>query len=153
MMQASEERLGDDAADGLDAARNRRILAQRQVGASLVVVSLIQSEQVAKVPLAEHHDIIQAFPSDRADQPFSIAILPWRTRRGRPVTNAHRPKATDEHIAVDGIAVAHQVLRCCFPTTGLGELARDPFRRGVRGYAQPQDLAATVVQYQRISNP
>jgi len=101
------------------------------------------------VPLAKHKDIIQAFPPDRADQPFSIAILPWRTYRRRPVTNAHRLKAADEHITVDGIAVADQVLRCCLPTTGLGELARDPFSRWVRGYAQPQDLARTVVQYQQ----
>src|SRR5262245_28381991 len=70
--------------------------------ASLVVVFLIQSEQVAKVPLANHNDIIQAFPPDRADQPFNIAILPRRTRRRRPVTNAHRLKAADEHITVDG---------------------------------------------------
>jgi hypothetical protein len=48
--------IGDDAADGLDAARNRRILAQRQVGASLLAVCLIQSEQAAKVPvILENH--------------------------------------------------------------------------------------------------
>jgi hypothetical protein len=28
------------------------------------------------VPLAEHDDMIKTFPSDRADQPFSMSILP-----------------------------------------------------------------------------
>jgi hypothetical protein len=37
---------------------------------------------MAQVPLAEHDDMIKAFPSDRADQPFSMSILPWRSRRG-----------------------------------------------------------------------
>jgi hypothetical protein len=74
MVQASEERLGDDAANSPDAARNRRILAQRQVRASLVVIPLIQGEQVTKVPLAKHNDMIQAFPPDRADQHSYFAM-------------------------------------------------------------------------------
>ena len=30
---------------------------------------------MAQVSLAEHDDMIKAFPSDRADQPFSMSIL------------------------------------------------------------------------------
>ena len=33
-----------------------------------------------QVPLAEHHDMIKAVPSYRADQPFHMAILPWWSR-------------------------------------------------------------------------
>jgi hypothetical protein len=33
---------------------------------------------VAQVSLAEDDDMIKAFPSDRADQPFGMPILPWR---------------------------------------------------------------------------
>jgi hypothetical protein len=47
---------------------------------------------MAQVPLAEHDDMIKTFPSDRADQPFSMSILPWRPRRGWPVTNGYRTK-------------------------------------------------------------
>jgi hypothetical protein len=36
---------------------------------------------MAQVPVAEHDDMIKAFPSDRADQPLSMSILPWRSRR------------------------------------------------------------------------
>jgi hypothetical protein len=43
-------------------------------------------------------------------------LLPRRSRRSRPVTNAHRSKATDENITVDSVAIADHVLRSGFPT-------------------------------------
>jgi hypothetical protein len=44
---------------------------------------------VTKMPFAQNNDMINAFPSDRTDQPFSISVLPWGARRRRPVANAH----------------------------------------------------------------
>ena len=75
--------------------------------ASLVVISLIQFEQVPKMPLAKYNNMIQAIPPDRADQTFRISVLPRRSRRSRPVTNAHRAKAAD----VGGVAVTDDGLR------------------------------------------
>ena len=60
--------------------------------------------------------------------------------------NAHRPKAADEDVTVDGVGVTNDVSRRYFPTIGLGELVRNPFSRWVRGHSQPQDLAAIVMQ-------
>src|ERR1700676_3783566 len=115
----------------------------------LVVIIHIRQQDVTEVSLAEHNNVVKAFPSDRTDQPFSISILPRGARRGWPITNAHRPKAADEDVTVDGVAVTNDVSRRYFPTIGLGELARNPFRRRVRGHSQPQDLAAIVMQYQQ----
>ena len=72
-----------------------------------------------------------------------------RSRRGWPISNAHRPKAADEDVAVDGVAVTDDVSRRYFPTIGLGELVRNPFSRWVRSRSQPQDLAAIVLQNQQ----
>jgi hypothetical protein len=44
---------------------------------------------VAEVALAEHDNVVEAFPSDRTDQPFGMSVSPWGTRRGRLITNAH----------------------------------------------------------------
>jgi hypothetical protein len=77
---------------------------------------------MAQVPLAEHDDMIKTFPSDRADQPFSMSILPWRSRRGRPVTNAHRAKTPGEYLAVDPVPIADDVSRCSLPAASFGEL-------------------------------
>jgi hypothetical protein len=56
------------------------------------------------MPFAKYNNMIQAIPPDRADQAFRISVLPWRSRRSRPVMNAHRPKAADENVAVYGVA-------------------------------------------------
>src|ERR1700731_3032968 len=104
---------------------------------------------MAKMPLAEHDNWVKTFPPDRTDRPFTIAFLPRRSRRRWPIPNAHRPKAADEDVTVDRAAVTDDVSRLYFPTPGLGELARNPFRRGVRGHSQAQDLAAIVMQYQQ----
>ena len=37
---------------------------------------------MTKMPLAEHNNVVKALPSDRTDQSFSIAVLPWGTRSG-----------------------------------------------------------------------
>jgi len=104
---------------------------------------------MAEMPLAEHDNVVQTFPPDRTDRPFTISVLPRRSRRGWPIPNAHRPKAADEDVTVDGVAVTDDAPRCYVPTIGLDELARNPFSRWVRGHSQPEDLAAIVLQYQQ----
>src|SRR5712671_5718933 len=88
---------------------------------------------MAKMPLAEHDNVVKTFPPDRTDRPFTISVLPRRSRRGWPIPNAHRPKATDEDVTVDGVAV-------------------NPFSRWVRSHSQPQDLAAIVMQQQPVEH-
>ena len=111
--------------------------------ASRVIVGRVRSsdgEDAARM--------VKTFPPDRTDRPFTISVLPRRLRRGWPIPNAHRSKAADEDVTVDGVAVTNDVSRRYFPTIGLGELERNPFNRWVRSHAQPQDLAAIVLQNQ-----
>src|SRR3981081_2760524 len=120
-----------------------------EVRASLVIVGSVRSQQMAKMPLAEHDNVVKTFPADRTDRPFTIPVLPRRSRRGWPIPNAHRPKAADEDVTVDGVAVTDDVSRFHFPTIGLVERPRNPFTRWVRSHSQPQDLAAIVMEYQQ----
>jgi hypothetical protein len=80
------------------------------------VVGRVRSQQMAKMPLAEHDNVVKTFPPDRTDRPFTISVLPRRSRRGWPIPNAHRPKAADEDVTVDGVAVTNDVSRRYFPT-------------------------------------
>jgi len=50
-----------------------------------------------QVPLAEYDDMIKAFPSDRANHPFRMSILPWPLGRGWAITNAHGAKPPGEN--------------------------------------------------------
>ncbi len=62
------------------------------------------------MPLAEDGDMVKTFPPDRADQSFCMSILPWRSRRRRPVTNAHGAKPPFEYFAIDTVAIADEAL-------------------------------------------
>src|SRR5271167_3433696 len=94
--------------------------------------------------------MIQAIPPDRADQSLRISVLPRRSCRSRPVTNALRMKAAGENVAVDGVSVTDDVSRCRFPTKGLRDLTSDPFGRWMRSNPETQDLAATVLAISAI---
>ena len=63
--------------------------------------------------LAEHNNVVKAFPADRTDQPFSISIFPRRARRRRSIANsrpiAKEPKANQRSGFSDlGIEASHQ---------------------------------------------
>ena len=33
-------------------------------------------QRVPEMPFAKDHDVVEAFPPDRADEPFTVSILP-----------------------------------------------------------------------------
>ena len=92
-------------------SRRRRVFVHGQVRASRVVVSLIRTKQMAEMPLTEHYHVVKAVPSDRTDDPFRTAVLPWRAWRDRSIANAHRPNAPDEDVTVGAVAVTDEVSR------------------------------------------
>src|SRR6478609_1915558 len=145
MMKSAEKWRRQNATNGMYCSRRWRVLVDRKVRASRVIVGRVRSQQMAKMPLAEHDSVVQTFPPDRTDRPFTIPVLPRRSRGGWQIPNAHRPKAADEDVTIDGVAVTNAVSRRYFPTIGLGELARNPFSSWVRSHSQPQDLAAIVL--------
>src|SRR3981189_1970534 len=132
MMKSAEKWRRQNANNGMYCSRRRRVLVDRKVRASLVIVGRVRSQQMAKMPLAEHDNVVKTFPPDRTDRPFAISALPRRSRRGRPIPNAHCPKAADEDVTVEGVAVTNDISRRYVPAIGLGERARNPFTRWAR---------------------
>src|SRR6187200_1692737 len=88
-----------------------------------VVILLVRAQHMPQMPLAKHDHMIEALASDRADQSFSIAVLPRRSRRCRPVANAPR-----KCLAVDAVAITNEVIRHRLPPASLADLPSDPFR-------------------------
>src|SRR5262245_36864068 len=117
--------------------------------ASLVVIFLIRSKQMAEVPLAKHDDMVKAISADRTNQPLRICILPWRPRRNRSIPDAHRSKTTEEDIAIDAIPIANDISRRRLPAVGVGELAGNPFGVRMRSCTKPKNLTATMPQDQK----
>src|ERR1700730_8478434 len=149
MMESAKKWRRLNATNGMYCPRRRRVLVDRKLRASLVIVGCVRSQQMAKMPLAEHDNVVKTLPPDRTDRPFAISVLPRRSRRGWPIPNAHCSKAADSALSLDRVPVTNYVSRRYFPAIGLGEPVRNPFSRWVRGHSQPQDLAATVMQYQQ----
>jgi hypothetical protein len=70
-----------------------------------VVILHVIFEDAAQVLLACHHDVVQAFPADRADQALRISILPRRPRRGWVVANAQPRYNRLETLVVDAASI------------------------------------------------
>src|ERR1700730_14425510 len=91
--------------DRIQISKTSSLQSHRRMG---VMKHRVRSQQMAKMPLAEHDNVVKTFPPDRTDRPFTISVLPRRSRRGWPIPNAHRPKAADEDVSVDGVAVTNE---------------------------------------------
>src|SRR4029077_6352674 len=94
--------------------------------ACLIVVVHIRQQHVAKMAFAYYDDMIDAFPADRTDQPFSISVLPWRARRRRPITNADRSKSSDERHTIRALEITDEMAGSLVPAAGFRELIGNP---------------------------
>src|SRR6476659_3059784 len=109
-----------------------------------IVVMRVRAQHMTQMTLAEHDHMIEAFASDRADQSFGIAVLPWRSRRCRSIANAHRSNAARKRLAIDAVPITNQVSRRWVPAAGLRDLASDPFGGRMGGDAKPHNSPAAV---------
>jgi hypothetical protein len=114
MMKSAKKWRRQNATNGMYVRGDGASLLIERCVASRVIVGRVRSQQMTKMPLAEHDNVVKTFPPDRTDCPFAISVLPRRSRRGWPVPNAHRPKAADEDVTVDGVAVTNDVSRRYF---------------------------------------
>ncbi len=76
MMESAKEWKWFDTSDGLYGSVDWRILMKGEMGSDLVMILSIRMEDMPQVPLTEYDDVIEAFPPDRADEPFTVSVLP-----------------------------------------------------------------------------
>src|SRR5437899_10050169 len=55
-----------------------------------VVVVDVLRQDLSKMPFADHDDVVKAFPSNRADHPLGIRVLPRRAGRNDRFPNVQR---------------------------------------------------------------
>ena len=78
------------------------------------------------MPLVEHNDVIEAFPSNRPDDALSEGILPRRSRGDEDLAHPQTFHPPYEPVAVDGIPVTEQVLGRCLFREALDQLVSGP---------------------------
>src|SRR4029450_2228094 len=96
------------------------------------------------MPIVEHNDVIEAFPSNRPDDAFSEGVLPGRSRGDKDLAHSQALHPPDEHIAVDGISIAEQVLRRRLFWESLDQLVGSPGCGWVVGDVDMDEFATVV---------
>lgn len=141
MMQSAEIRQADDRPEfrRLDLARNGRVIVQRLMRPSLLMVTKILSQNSFQMPFAEHDDVIEAFATNRTDQPLDVGILPRTMKRDPNVYEADSFNAVGELAAVDAIVVADEILRRGVKRKGFADLLSRPRRRWVSRDVEMKD--------------
>src|SRR6202158_522527 len=114
----------------------------------LVVITHVRQQDVTEVSLAEHNNVVKAFPSDRTDQPFGISILPRGARRRWSVANAYRSESADKDLTIGPVPVANEIAGSLFPAASFRDLICDPFCGWMRCDAKPQNMSPAVPQDQ-----
>src|SRR5450759_4586526 len=105
----------------------------------VVVIACIGSQDPAQMRLAQDDEMIHTLATDRPDQSFGEPILPRRGRCSRLVPDPHGAQSACDDIAVDMISIANQILRSVIPRECLCCLARNPFRRRMSCYIDPDE--------------
>ena len=75
-MKSAEDRSRNDLAKPLNGAMARRILVQGQMRSEFVVISCVGRKYPTQMGVVEDDDVIETFPTDRADQPLCMPVLP-----------------------------------------------------------------------------
>ena len=65
-----------DPTDAPNGSRKRRVLIERQMSPRRIVIRDVRWNYATQVNLAEHDEMVEALPPDRADQPFDVSVLP-----------------------------------------------------------------------------
>src|SRR6266508_7032410 len=94
----------------------------------------------------EYDDVVQALPSDRADESFNISILPGRSVRDWAVPNAHGAETPHKDCPVRGVPIPDEVSRRVVPRERLCDLARNPLRGRICRHAKRYPKATSVTQ-------
>src|SRR6266508_2613045 len=80
MVQSAEDWCGHDGSGSLHGSSQRRVLAQPQMRARLIVIKRVRRQNPSQMTFAYDQDVIQAVTAEGTDQAFNICILPRRSR-------------------------------------------------------------------------
>jgi hypothetical protein len=129
---------------------------QRKMRARSIMVGAVFGQQMAKMALPQHEDMVEALASDRSDQPFNMTVLPRRARRYRPIANAHGSQPACDGCTIRRVTVSNEIARRFLPWKGFGDLPGDPLGGWIRrrvGPNKPSSLQAQDHQPVRSLNP
>jgi hypothetical protein len=103
---------------------------QRPVGAVSVIIFHILPKHPFKLPVVEDDHMVQALPSQRADQTLHVRILPGRPRGDEFRLHAQARDSAHELRPVDAVTVTQEKPRRHLESKGIDQLLPGPESRG-----------------------
>src|SRR5437773_10121042 len=145
-MKSSDLRDRDDAPARwrLHVARMGAVVVEGLMRARGVVVREVTAQQASEMPFVDHDDVIEAFPSNRPDDALREWILPGRAGGDEDLANPHAFHPPYEHVAVDGVPIAEQVLGRCLFREVLDKLLGGPGGGWVVGDVDLDEFSTVV---------
>src|SRR5258708_12535107 len=106
--KGGEDRAGCDDGEALNRPVEWGILVQRAMNPRFIIIRGIPTQDPAQVRLPKYDHVVETFPSDRADQPLDVRILPRRSGSSRLVPNAHGTQPLPEDHAICSVSVPNK---------------------------------------------
>src|SRR5437879_7670301 len=113
-----------------------------------VVVREVTAQQASEMPFVDHEDVIEAFPSNRTDDALGEGILPGRSRGNEDLAHPQAFHPPCEHVAVDVVQIAEQVLGRCLFWEALFKRLSGPGGGGVVGDVDVDEFSTVVAKDQ-----
>ena len=150
MVQSSDLRCRDytSLVAALNRSRFRSVFAERQMGTASMVVFDEHPEPATQISLTEYDHVVEAFASNRSNDPFDVCPLPWRARSRQYLLDAHGFDLLDELTTEDAVAVSEHIAGFAVPRECLSELLNRPLGCGMQGqahvYNRRRSCASTI---------
>src|SRR5438093_6377170 len=74
-----------------------------------VIVVDVLRQDLAKMPLADHDDVVKAFPTNRANHPLGVRVLPGRAGRNYRFSDAQCLGLTRKSFSINLVSIPNQV--------------------------------------------
>ena len=150
MMQAPNFwNLHDPARVGeLDGPDVRRILVEREIRASSVIVRDVAGQDATQVVFAEDENMMQTLAPDRPDEPLREGILPRAVRGREDFLDPQALYSVPKRLAVNAVTVAQEIGRRGVVREGFHDLLSGPLGGGMLGHIEMDDAPAMVSEYE-----
>src|SRR6266498_2416530 len=86
-----------------------RVLVEREMSASPVIVLEVAEQDAAQMPFAENENVIQTLAPDRSDEALGEGILPGAVRRREDFVDPHALHSVPKLLAVDLVTVPQEI--------------------------------------------
>src|SRR5438309_9090632 len=149
-MKSADLRSRNDAPGcwRLHFSRIRAEVVKGLMRAGRSVVREVPVQQTSEMPFVDHDDVIETFPANRPDDALGEGILPGRSRGNEDLAHPQAFHPPCEHVAVDGVSIAEQVLGRCLFWEALDKLLSGPGGGGVVGDVDVDEFSTVVAKDQ-----